>query len=273
MTPPPSEPTPALPTLDELDAATLLLARAGSQAQGTSRSESDLDLRGLFRLPLARRLSVVPMPEQDERLSGPGLPLPETDATHRECVRFELGKFVRLLVASNPAALELLFTDPSDWLHQTPAWRELHAGRERFLSRRVAETFSGYAHQQLVRLRNHRARRFGLPEAPLQPAPRRNPQREALEAAHGYDTKHAMHLVRLLRMGRELLRDGTMAVRRPDHLELRAIRDGALSFEALEALAAATHAEVAEERRRSALPEEPDLARIDALVVPLLLGA
>lgn len=63
----------------------------------------------------------------------------------------------------------------------------------------------------------------------------RNPARAALEAAHGYDTKHAAHLVRLLRMGREVLETGKLAVWRGnlDADELHAIRSGAWTYEEL----------------------------------------
>ncbi len=53
----------------------------------------------------------------------------------------------------------------------------------------------------------------------------------ALEEKYGYDTKHAMHLVRLLRMGVEALRTGEVIVKRPDADELLAIRDGAWSYD------------------------------------------
>ena len=36
----------------------------------------------------------------------------------------------------------------------------------------------------------------------------RNPARAELERQHGYDTKHAMHLIRLMRMGLEVLETG-----------------------------------------------------------------
>jgi hypothetical protein len=45
---------------------------------------------------------------------------------------------------------------------------------------------------------------------------RRNPARAALERSHGYDTKHAMHLIRLMRMGLEALQTGELRVRRDD---------------------------------------------------------
>ena len=61
----------------------------------------------------------------------------------------------------------------------------------------------------------------------------RNDKRHALEVAYGYDTKHAMHLVRLMRMAEEILKDGTVNVRRPDAKELLDIRNGAWSYESL----------------------------------------
>ena len=61
----------------------------------------------------------------------------------------------------------------------------------------------------------------------------RNEARAELEAAHGYDTKHAMHLVRLLRLGKEILTKGTLTVRRPDAEELLAIRRGAWTYDEL----------------------------------------
>jgi len=61
----------------------------------------------------------------------------------------------------------------------------------------------------------------------------RNEARGELEEQFGYDTKHAMHLVRLLRMGVEALRDGEVIVKRPDAEELLAIRNGAWTYDQL----------------------------------------
>lgn len=59
----------------------------------------------------------------------------------------------------------------------------------------------------------------------------RNPARRALEEKSGYDTKHASHLVRLMRMGYEIITEGKVIVKRPDAEELLAIKNGAWSFE------------------------------------------
>lgn len=98
----------------------------------------------------------------------------------------------------------------------------------------------------------------------------RNPARAALEARFGYDTKHALHLVRLLRMGAEILEQGEVIVRRPDRDELLAIRDGAWPYDALIERAEALGARVRAAAATTTLPEEPDEDALDALCVELV---
>ncbi len=98
----------------------------------------------------------------------------------------------------------------------------------------------------------------------------RNPKRAALEARHGYDTKHAMHLVRLLSMGGEILRGEGLIVRRPDRDRLLGIRDGALSYEALIETAETLAEAITTAAQTSALPDLPDDAALDALCVDLV---
>lgn len=61
----------------------------------------------------------------------------------------------------------------------------------------------------------------------------RNPQRSQLEINHGYDTKHAMHTIRLLRIGQEILSTNRVNVFRADAQELKGIRAGQKSYEEL----------------------------------------
>lgn len=91
----------------------------------------------------------------------------------------------------------------------------------------------------------------------------RNPTRAALEAKHGYDCKHAMHLVRLMRMCREILTEGKVIVKRPDRDELLAIRNGAWSYDRLEEWAEKQDAELTEVAKTSKLPNAPDRAYLD----------
>ncbi len=55
----------------------------------------------------------------------------------------------------------------------------------------------------------------------------RNAARKELEKKHGFDSKHAAHLIRLLRMGLEIVNTGEVIVMRPDAQELLGIRNGA----------------------------------------------
>jgi hypothetical protein len=106
---------------------------------------------------------------------------------------------------------------------------------------------------------------------------KRNPDRAALEAAHGYDTKHGAHLVRLLRMGREIVEEGAVHVWRGgrDAEELRAVRQGAWSYDRLvgwaEAEAATLRALVKE--GRCAVPTKPDEDALNGLCVGILEDA
>lgn len=99
----------------------------------------------------------------------------------------------------------------------------------------------------------------------------RNPARAALERRYGYDTKHAMHLVRLMRMGLEVLEHGELRVRRPDAAELRDIRAGTLSYDALLAEAERLERRMTLAAQGSSLPADVDYGRVDALFC-LVLG-
>ncbi len=88
----------------------------------------------------------------------------------------------------------------------------------------------------------------------------RNEVRSELEEEHGYDTKHAMHLVRLLRMGKEALEEGVLKVKRPDAEELLAIRAGAWTYEECVEYAEEMDALIREKLYLTTdLPKKPDL--------------
>lgn len=61
----------------------------------------------------------------------------------------------------------------------------------------------------------------------------RNVTRGELEEKFGFDCKHAMHLVRLLRIGEEVLTTGEYRVKRPDAQELLDIRSGKWTYQQL----------------------------------------
>ncbi|URC22739.1 DNA polymerase [Serratia phage vB_SmaM-Kashira] len=88
----------------------------------------------------------------------------------------------------------------------------------------------------------------------------RNASRHELEVKFGYDTKHAMHLVRLMRMAREILETGEVHVWRPDHEELVGIRNGSLDYDTLIEWAEMTDEYVrGEAYQNTKLPKKVDL--------------
>lgn len=232
----------------------ILRVRSGSHAYGLAVATSDEDSRGVCVPPKSHLLGLQSF-EQHESEGG-------------DHVVYALAKFVRLALQGNPNIVETLFTPREHVLHVDALGERLLAARQGFLSRRVGERFAGYANAQLTRMRNHHK---SLAESPddSERITRRNPARAALEARYGYDTKHAMHLVRLLRMGREVLQRGEVLVRRPDAAELLAIRHGEWSFERVVAEAHELLAALEGAGAGSPLPEAPDERAADALVVEL----
>lgn len=99
----------------------------------------------------------------------------------------------------------------------------------------------------------------------------RNPVRSALEEKYGYDTKHAYHLVRLIRMCREILTTGKVQVKRPDRVELLAIRNGAWTYEQLIEFAEREELELNElYNTTTVLPKLPDKDKLDKLCIELI---
>lgn len=89
------------------------------------------------------------------------------------------------------------------------------------------------------------------------------------EVRFGYDTKAGVHVLRLLRMCREILTEGKVRVRRPDREELLAVRNGAWSFERLREQALAENSAMDALWQASRLPPAPDRHGLDALCVGL----
>ncbi len=101
----------------------------------------------------------------------------------------------------------------------------------------------------------------------------RNPKRAALEKRSGYDTKHAGHLVRLIGEGRELLLAGHITFPRPDAKLLRAIIDGAYSYDELMSMIGDVETAFDEMAVQSSLPDNPDHAAAEDLCQSLIFSA
>lgn len=98
----------------------------------------------------------------------------------------------------------------------------------------------------------------------------RNPKRAADEKKYGYDPKHAMHLVRLMRMAREILEQGRVIVKRPDREELLGIRNGAWSFDQLIEWAGLQDRALAAVYDVSSLRHHADREELDRLCIEII---
>lgn len=100
----------------------------------------------------------------------------------------------------------------------------------------------------------------------------RNSARAELEKKSGYDTKHASHLVRLLRMGIEILRDGKVIVKRPDREELLHIKNGGWSYDKLMEHTKEAQSKLDDLYKSTKLPKSVDYAKVNSLYHEIILN-
>lgn len=95
-------------------------------------------------------------------------------------------------------------------------------------------------------------------------------KRKNLVRRHGYDTKNAAHLIRLLRMCGEFLRTGDLQVyRTTDAEEMRGIKRGEWKLDDVKSHAELLFADCRAARDASALPDEPNFRAASDLVTYL----
>lgn len=135
---------------EHLKGRIMLLTLGGSHAYGTNIETSDVDIRGVA---LNQRTELLGLSQFEQ-----------TEDRKTDTVVYGFRKMASLLLACNPNVIEMLGCKPEQYLVLTEAGHLLRNNRKLFLSRRAANTFGGYASQQLRRLENYLAR-----NAPAQP--------------------------------------------------------------------------------------------------------
>lgn len=167
-----------------------------------------------------------------------------------DVIIYSARKWARLALNGNPTVLLVLFVPDREVVFRDEAGAELTANAHRFVSRLAAGRYLGY-------LRGQKAAMTGQVGA--------HTNRPELVAVHGYDTKYAMHALRLGLQGIELLTTGriTLPVPEPHRAYLRSIRRGERPLaEVLDAVSDA-EARLAELRDSPAIAEQPDRRWID----------
>src|SRR5208337_124527 len=122
---------------------------------------------------------------------------------------YTLMKWAGLAAKGNPSALHFLFA-PLEFT--TDTWNQFSTRPEIFLAKGHVKPFLGFADDQMKRLLGEKGQK--------------NVHRAALSEAHGYDTKYAMHVIRLYSEAKELMSTGYITLPRPEKDLLIDIRRG-----------------------------------------------
>ena len=99
----------------------------------------------------------------------------------------------------------------------------------------------------------------------------KNIHRAALEELHGYDTKYAMHIIRLYGEAKELMERGHITLPRPNKDELVEIRKGKYSLSEIQELGRQLESEALAAQATSPLPDKVDREAISNLVAEIHL--
>ena len=172
-----------------------------------------------------------------------------------DLVSYTLRKWLRLALSGNPTVLLLLFSPPESLLVCTARGDALRALAPAIVSRQAGPRYLGYLRAQKERLLGTRGqRRVNRPE---------------LIAALGFDTKYAMHVVRLGYQGIELLTTGRLTLPMPEPVRSRImqIRLGERSEDEVVAEIEKVEQQLIQANEASPLPERPDHERVNAFVV------
>jgi predicted nucleotidyltransferase len=224
----------------------ILLAYRGSIAHGTYEpntkpgSIDDRDLLGVCVPPLEYYYGLKEYGSRGTR---------EIVDDPWDIVIYEARKTVSLLAKGNPNVLSLLWLPENLYVKKTDAGETLINNRDAFATRSTFYPFMGYAKSQLTKMERGAFKGY------------MGDKRRALVEKYGYDTKNAAHLIRLLRMGIEFLRDGELQVQRHDASELLAIKHGEWELDKVKEEARRLSALCEEAHVRSPLPKEPDLVK------------
>jgi predicted nucleotidyltransferase len=236
----------------------------GSVAYGVSSDTSDVDVYGWAIPP---REDIFPhlrgeipgfgrQAKRFEQFQEHHVRDPDALAGHGrtyDLTIFGVVKFFALAAENNPNVIDSLFTPATCVLHATRVGNLVRENRRLFLHRGAWPKLKGYAYSQLHKLAVKRPRG----------------KRAELVAEHGYDTKFAYHVVRLLGEVEQILVEGDIDLQR-DNERLKAIRRGEWTEARLRQWAADKEADLERAYAASTLPARPDEDRLKELLLNCL---
>ena len=225
----------------------ILLSTVGSTAHGLALpGTDDHDEMGVCIEPPAYVVGLK-LFEQDVFRTKPQGVRSEHGDTDRTV--YSARKFCRLALSGNPSILTLLYAKPD--VYDSYGWSLLDLAPA-FSARSAGKAFLGYMTQQRQRLLGERGQM--------------NVKRPELVEKHGYDTKYAMHMLRLGYQGVEFLETGALTLPMPEESRefVYATRKGELELAEVLTRAGELERRVEDLLTTSPLPEHPDLDRVES---------
>lgn len=168
---------------------------------------------------------------------------------------YSIVQYVQLCSECNPNMIDSLFTHEADVLHITQIGQILRDNRQKFLHQGIFDKFKGYAYSQVKKLNTKEASPDG--------------KRKKLIDQFGFDTKFAYHVVRLLNECEQLLRDGTMDLKK-NREQLKSIRRGELTLDQINQYFQEKVLDLETVRIKSPLPPKPDTNEIKNILLQCL---
>jgi len=170
-----------------------------------------------------------------------------------DIVVYGLRKFCRLALKGNPTILTLLYLP--EYVFKTELGGRLIDMRHAFRSKRACRAFYGYLTAQLDRLMGVRGQK--------------RVTRPNLVEAHGYDTKYAMHMLRLAYQGIEYAKTGDLTLPMPENQQeaLMNVRRGKTPLAGVLHHANRLMQEFTEAMEKTSLPEHPKAYDVDLFLV------
>ena len=168
----------------------LFTAEWGSRAYGTNTPASDRDLIQVVIKPPEYITGLAEFRPQHTSTAEQGQ---RSYADDTDMVTYGLQKYAALAVDGNPQVLATLWL--TDFMERNVLFNNLQAYRWLCVSKNAGRKYLGYMKSQRYNLEGLKRGKTNRPE---------------LVHTHGYDTKFAMHAVRLGYQGVELMRTGNI---------------------------------------------------------------
>ena len=180
----------------------ILAGYRGSQSHGTSIYEGpnatdDIDVFGISVQPTDWYLGLEPYSPRKRQVF-------DTAGEELDILIYDIRKLFSLLVKGNPNVHVYLWLKPEHRLRLTLVGGRIMQARRHFISKRVLTAIHGYAESQFTKMQRDVYRGY------------MGKRRKALTDKYHYDIKHASHCIRLMYLGIQLLRDGTLNAHRPE---------------------------------------------------------